>query len=65
MNQWLQNAIDFVKSINPNLLPSPPPTIEITGNDICFLGPSGEIDGQDVVLCKDLPDGKRAIVASW
>ena len=54
-----------IRSINPTLLDSPPPTIEQSGHDICYLGPNGESSTEHVVYCKDLMEGHRAMVASW
>lgn len=56
---------DLVKSLNPSLLASPPPSTEQTGSDVCYLGPNGEEDTNLLVYCKDLPDGQRAMVGSW
>jgi hypothetical protein len=54
-----------VRSINPTLLDFPPPAIEESGHDICYLGPNGESSTDHVVYCKDLMEGHRAMVASW
>lgn len=56
---------ELVKSINPSLLPHPPPSTEQSGSDVCYLGPNGEEDIDFLVYCKDLPDGQRAMVGSW
>jgi hypothetical protein len=56
---------DIVKSINPSLVSSPPPSTEQTGRDVCYLGPNGEEDQDNLIYCKDLPDGQRAMVGSW
>mmetsp|Transcript_45372 Transcript_45372/g.55052 ORF Transcript_45372/g.55052 Transcript_45372/m.55052 type:complete len:335 (-) Transcript_45372:120-1124(-) len=53
----------WVKSINKSLLDAPPPCVEQSGNDVCYLGPDG--DTSNVVYCKDLEPGKRCMVASW
>lgn len=64
-NQLLSLAGELVKSINPSLLSSPPPSTELTGSDVCYLGPNGENDREHIVYCKDLPEGLRAMVGSW
>ena len=64
-NRLMESVMDFVRSINPTLLSSPPPAIETSGRDICFLGPSGDIDNEDAILCGDLAEGKRSQIASW
>lgn len=56
---------DFVRSINPSLVSSPPPGTEQTGSDVCYLGPNGEEDKDYLVYCKDLPNGQRAMIGSW
>lgn len=56
---------DLVKSINPSLVSSPPPSTEQTGIDVCYLGPNGEEHKDSIIYCKDLPDGQRAMVGSW
>lgn len=63
--QLLSTAGDYTKSINLSLLPSPPPNTELSGHDVCYLGPNGEDDFRHVTYCKDLPDGQRAMVGSW
>lgn len=55
----------FVKSMNLSLLPLPPPKDELTGQDVCFLGPLGESDENSVVYCRDLVVGQRGVVGSW
>ncbi|KAL7534291.1 hypothetical protein ACHAXR_007904 [Thalassiosira sp. AJA248-18] len=64
-SQIIELAGDIVKSINPSLLSSPPPSIEESGRDVCYLGPNGEDDHQHVIYCKDLPAGQRGMVGSW
>lgn len=61
----LDYAVDWIESINPTLLSSPPPCQEITGKDVCFLGPSGDIQNNDTVLCSHLIEGHRCVVATW
>ncbi len=61
----LERAGDYAKSINLSLLPSPPPNTELSGHDVCYLGPNGEEDFRHVTYCKNLPDGQRAMVGSW
>lgn len=61
----MEYAIEWIKYMNPTLLLSPPPVEETSGKDICFLGPSGDIQQSDVILCSDLIDGHRGVVASW
>eukprot|EP00804_Cyclotella_cryptica_P002889 CCRYP_009373-RB/>CCRYP_009373-RB protein AED:0.35 eAED:0.35 QI:237/1/1/1/1/1/2/659/193 len=61
----LELAGGFIKSVNPSLLPLPPPGNEKTGSDVCYLGPHGEEAKQYLVYCKDLPEGQRAMVGSW
>lgn len=56
---------DLVRSFNLSLVTSPPPSTELTGNDVCYLGPNGENDKDNLVYCKDLPDGMRGMVGSW
>jgi hypothetical protein len=63
--QLLSLAGELVKSINSSLLASPPPSTEQTGKDVCYLGLNGEDGIDDVVYCKDLPEGLRAMVGSW
>ena len=53
-----------IYSLNPSLIPTPTPIVEVTGSDICRLGPNGESDQHLVVLCRDF-DGPRSLVASW
>jgi hypothetical protein len=65
MQRLLAIAGDLVKSINPSLVSSPPPSTEQTGNDVCYLGPNGDDEEKYLVYCKDLPDGQRAMVGSW
>lgn len=55
----------MVKSINPSLLTFPPPSIEQSGHDVCYLGPNGQTDHNSVTYCNDLPEGQRAMVGSW
>lgn len=50
-------------SLNPSLMDSTPPFDEVTGNDICFLGPNGEIDENLITLCRDFT--MRSLVGSW
>jgi len=52
---------DAVKSVNPTLLSSPPPSTEESGHDVCYLG----LESFSVVYCRDLPAGQRAMVGSW
>eukprot|EP00560_Eucampia_antarctica_P010086 CAMPEP_0197828882 /NCGR_PEP_ID=MMETSP1437-20131217/5389_1 /TAXON_ID=49252 ORGANISM="Eucampia antarctica, Strain CCMP1452" /NCGR_SAMPLE_ID=MMETSP1437 /ASSEMBLY_ACC=CAM_ASM_001096 /LENGTH=327 /DNA_ID=CAMNT_0043430291 /DNA_START=28 /DNA_END=1011 /DNA_ORIENTATION=- len=52
-------------SLNPSLMEEPPAGLEVTGNDICFFGPNGERDVDSVTFCRELPDGKRALLGSW
>jgi len=61
----LSLAGDLVRSINPTLLDSPPPSIEKSGQDVCYLGPNGEDSHDLVVYCRDLMEGHRAMVGSW
>ena len=61
----LSLAGEYVKSINLSLLSAPPPNTELSGHDVCYLGPNGEDDFRHVTYCKDLPDGQRAMVGSW
>lgn len=61
----LSLAGDLVKTVNPSLLASPPPSTESSLNDICYLGPNGEDGADHVIYCKDLPEGLRAMVGSW
>ena len=44
-------------AINPRLLSKPPPIVEQTSNDICYINP--------IILCKDLYFGMRGVVGSW
>lgn len=64
-SRLLSLAGDAVKSINPSLLSLPPPSTEESGQDVCYLGPNGEDDHQNVTYCEDLPEGQRAMVGSW
>jgi len=53
-------AADALQSLNPRLLPLPPPSMEQSGGrDVCFVNPT--------LLCKDLPDeiGMRGVISSW
>ncbi|KAL3775758.1 hypothetical protein ACHAW5_005328 [Stephanodiscus triporus] len=61
----LSLAGDVVRSINPSLLDSPPPSIERSGHDVCYLGPNGEDSHDLVVYCRELMEGHRAMVGSW
>ena len=63
--QILAIAGEYAKFINLSLLPVPPPNTELSGHDVCYLGPHGEDDFRHVTYCKDLPDGQRAMVGSW
>lgn len=65
MSQVLSLAGNIVKSINPSLLSYPPPSIEESGHDVCYLGTRGEDDRQSVIYCRDLPLGQRGMVGSW
>ena len=65
MKSIFTNSGRLLKSLNLSLLPTPPPSEELTGNDICFLGPNGEYDSDKITLCADLPFGMRGIVGSW
>lgn len=56
---------NFVKSLNPSLLQNPPPHHEVSGSDVCLLGPNGEDDPNSVTYCKDLVDGLRQVTGSW
>ena len=40
-----------------------PPFEEVTGSDICFLGPHGETDEDLVIFCSDVT--MRSLVGSW
>jgi len=40
-----------------------PPFEEVTGSDICFLGPHGETDENLVIFCRDF--SMRSLVGSW
>ncbi|KAL3807004.1 hypothetical protein ACHAXA_010480 [Cyclostephanos tholiformis] len=61
----LSLAGEFVRSINPSLLDLPPPAIERSGHDVCYLGPNGEDSHDRVVYCRDLMEGHRAMVGSY
>jgi hypothetical protein len=50
-------------SLNPSLLDSTPPFEELTGKDVCFLGPNGEDSADLVTYCKDVEF--RSLVGSW
>ena len=65
ISQALSLAGSIVKSINPSLLSYPPPSIEESGHDVCYLGTRGEDDPQNVIYCRDLPPGQRGVVGSW
>lgn len=58
-------AGQFVKSLNPMLVSVPPPAVEVTGKDVCYLGPNGEESADNVTYCEDLFEGQRAMVGSW
>mmetsp|Transcript_45508 Transcript_45508/g.95538 ORF Transcript_45508/g.95538 Transcript_45508/m.95538 type:complete len:329 (-) Transcript_45508:168-1154(-) len=64
-SQLLSSAGTFVKSVNPSLLTSPPPSTEESGHDVCYLGPNGEDDPHHIIYCEELPEGQRAMVGSW
>eukprot|EP00526_Cylindrotheca_closterium_P016992 CAMPEP_0113633934 /NCGR_PEP_ID=MMETSP0017_2-20120614/17664_1 /TAXON_ID=2856 /ORGANISM="Cylindrotheca closterium" /LENGTH=317 /DNA_ID=CAMNT_0000544601 /DNA_START=101 /DNA_END=1054 /DNA_ORIENTATION=+ /assembly_acc=CAM_ASM_000147 len=53
----------WVHSLNPSLMEDTPPFEEVTGSDICFLGPNGENDESLVVFCRDFT--MRSLVGSW
>ncbi|CAJ1947601.1 unnamed protein product [Cylindrotheca closterium] len=53
----------WVQSLNPSLLKHNPPFEEVTGSDICFLGPNGETDESLVIFCRDFT--MRSLVGSW
>ena len=54
----MQNLSIRLLSLNPTLLPNPPPIIEQTnGNGVCYQNPT--------ILCKDLYFGMRGVVGSW
>ena len=61
----ISGAGNLVKAINPSILRFPPPSVEESGSDVCYLGPNGEDEHEHVIYCKDLPDGQRGMVASW
>jgi len=61
----IQTLARLLHSLNPRLLQSPPPEVETTGNDICYLGPNGEDDSDKVIFCRDLQEGMRSWVGSW
>eukprot|EP00980_Cylindrotheca_fusiformis_P012528 scaffold3079_cov119-Cylindrotheca_fusiformis.AAC.4 len=54
---------EWLHALNPSLMESTPPFEEVTGNDVCFLGPNGETDENLITLCKDFP--MRSLVGSW
>lgn len=54
---------NWFHSLNPSLMDSSPPFEELTGSDICFLGPNGETDDHLITLCKDFT--MRSLVGSW
>ena len=67
----LEAAGRMVRSMNPRLLPVPPPYVESTTQggggggrgDVCYLG---TIPGYNDILCdRDLPPGMRSVVGSW
>ena len=51
--------------LNPSLMELPPSAEEITGEDVCFWGTNGERTSSMITYCRDLPEGKRALLASW
>lgn len=61
----MDSIYTLIKSINPSLLPNPPPKYEESENDLCFYGPNGEQGAEHLVYCKDLEVGRRAMLASW
>lgn len=61
----IETLATLLYSLNPRLLPNPPPAEEVSGHDICYLGPNGEDDLDHVIFCRDLQDGQRSIVGSW
>lgn len=53
----------WVHSLNPSLMEDTPPFKEVTGSDVCFLGPNGESDDKLVIFCRDFT--MRSLVGSW
>ena len=65
LRRAISRAGTALRSVNPSLLPHPPPYFEKTGVDVCCKGPNGETDGNAVVLCQSLPGNMRQYVARW
>jgi len=65
MTKTIETLAALLHSLNPRLLRYPPPAIEVTGHDICYLGPNGEDDLDQVIFCRDLQDDQRPTIGSW
>ena len=61
----VSKAGELFHPLNPSLLDTPPPHVEETGHDVCYLGPNGETGHEHVVYCEDLPTGVRTNVSTW
>jgi hypothetical protein len=61
----LDYLAEALYSLNTSLLDLPPPVIEQTGQDVCYLKRNHIGFSSVMTFCKDLEDGKRFAVGSW
>ena len=55
----LDTVASLLKSVNPSLRDGPPSLDN--GDEVCYLGPNGEQD----ILCRDLPFDMLGSIGSW